>query len=464
METNDILPMLPTGLQEMLWNLGVFYTLHTLHYTRLANNYNTKIRLSPEVWTELLVAYERLDLFPAFSSQASRIFRLLVSNDVFQYAIYTGAATLYRVMRVVQENTCIPPPTSASSASATKPSLAACVQTNKDIQQRLIFNTDLLVREISPVPPLTTSILPASTSSSSAARQLLLATGSSRSSSISGHGQELGVVDDSSLLDLFDTPGDDVSSTQPRATSSLSSSSLASVAETIPDPAITGNVMAALEALEASSKEIVGNNVLVAAGNTTSRRHPERTSNKQSHRKKRPVSEREAVSSGKGRGRDSGQTLQNPNKNKNSKRSRAAVSSKTPREESLFSAASVLEATMFPSSSSSKSDRSGESRHDNSGIGSGLVFVGRNGAAEDMQALATRVEEEVEFDDNLNINFSSNNNSYSAENKNKNRDNTLSGGSDGDGEGGGGGGGGSMLDMLSQLESDSHSILNHTTI
>mgnify|MGYP003384812872 CR=1 FL=1 len=363
---------------ELLWNLGIFYTLHTLHYTRLANNFETQIRVSPEVWAELLAAYERLALFPAFSSQALRIFRLLVSNDVFQYAIYTGAPTLYRVMRIVQDQKVTP--SSVTSTTSSKPSLAACLQTTKGLQQCLTMSTDLLLREISPVPPSNSVLLP---SSSLGTERVLTSTSSSDRSSI----KELGVVEDSALFDLFAT-SDEVSNSLSNEPSSLTSVAAA-------PSATAGNVMAALESLEASSKEIVNN---VSAVSDTSSRSQGKTRNKQISRKKRTASD-----------------LGKPTKK--SKRSKAPIPSKTVREES--SQLSVASALVTSSASSYSVTGGDESRHGSGSNGSGYGIEDRGYNADDSSGCERSTEKVQEKES----------------------------------------GGGSILDMLSQLENESHSIL-----
>jgi hypothetical protein len=185
------------------------------------------------VWAELLVAYERLALFPDFSSQGLRIFRLLVSNDVFQFAMYTGVPTLYRTMAVLQEYT-----HDISSGVTPKPTLAASVGVNKEVQTSLAVCTDQLVSEISPVPA------PENTPSSSLTEH----------PSNSEHSSELGFVDDSSLMDFFN------SSTHDRTLSNTNTNSAhPSEREATATDSSSVNVMAALEALEATAKEMLEN-------------------------------------------------------------------------------------------------------------------------------------------------------------------------------------------------------------
>jgi len=226
-------PALPTCLYEVLWNMGILYTLHTLHYTRLIENSDTKIRVSPQAWTELLVASERLALFPVFASQALRIFRLLVSNDVIQYAMLTGVPTLYRIKAFIKE-------VSQNAPSDTsRPSLSTCVANTKLIREDIDTYANVMKREVRHAPVHTTMSTSSSSSSSTSTSARTLGTSTALHSD-----HDHGTVEDSSLLDFFNSQPPEMTKNPPSAPHTTTSSS-SSV-----------SVMAALEALEASTNEV----------------------------------------------------------------------------------------------------------------------------------------------------------------------------------------------------------------
>lgn len=235
----SFLPLeIPKCLQEILWNIGVFYTLHTLHYTRLIENSDTKIRISPLAWTELLVANERLALFPDCASQALRILRLLISNDVFQYAMLTGVPTLYRVKAFIKEIS------QDTTLEISKPSLSTCVANTKMIRDNIDTYVNVMVREVrhaSVHATMSASSAPFSSSSSSTSR---MSPELGSSTALQGD-HEHGTVEDSSLLDFFNSQPSEVAMSSPLSSLPVSTSSSSSV-----------SVMAALEALEASTNEV----------------------------------------------------------------------------------------------------------------------------------------------------------------------------------------------------------------
>jgi hypothetical protein len=85
------------SISNMIWNIGVFYTLYTLYYMRLNSHTKTRIRVSPEIWLEMLLAFERMSFFGLLTSQATRVFQRLVKDKAFHFAMYTGGPTLHRV-------------------------------------------------------------------------------------------------------------------------------------------------------------------------------------------------------------------------------------------------------------------------------------------------------------------------------------------------------------------------------
>ena len=336
---------LPTELLELVWNMGIFYMLHTLHFTRLSDTKDTKIRLSPEVWTELLLAYERFSFFPEYTSQAMRIFRLLVSNDVFQFGLYTGVPSLYRVMAVIQEHSLSPHLVSTS--------LTAYSETNRKIQSQLVHYSEIMDGEILPIPVQMSYHQQQSTSSSS----LIEINDTARKAN------ELGLVDDSTLSEFFATNHRSISPV-------VADSHRKESEETSP-----ANVLTALQELESVSKQIMDNtSILVGESAVESQLIEERSGGM---KKTKTTVKRPSKSIGAPKPFNSSSHKENPSENLVKKKKKAKQPLKTAGKSNKLSADSVKSSSAVVDALSKLEDDTSTvlRRRDNVAVSSSVIDV-----------------------------------------------------------------------------------------
>jgi hypothetical protein len=93
----------PFELGQTLWNIGVFFLLYCLYGTRPDSHTKLRIRVSPEIWFELLLAYQRLKALGRISLQAMKVFHKLQIDSAFQFTYYSGGPSLCRVVTILEE-------------------------------------------------------------------------------------------------------------------------------------------------------------------------------------------------------------------------------------------------------------------------------------------------------------------------------------------------------------------------
>jgi hypothetical protein len=101
----EILTQFPIELRQALWNIGVFFLLYCFYGTRSDQNHQKKfrIRVSPEEWYELILAYERLKSLGKIGLQAIKIFHKLQADSAFHFSSYSGGPSLSRISKMIED-------------------------------------------------------------------------------------------------------------------------------------------------------------------------------------------------------------------------------------------------------------------------------------------------------------------------------------------------------------------------
>lgn len=99
----EIFSSYPIQLSEALWNIGVFFLLYCLFGTRLECHNKLRIRVSPEEWFEVILAYQRFKSLGNIGIQAMKVFHKLQTDSAFHFSCYSGGPSLYRVMKIIED-------------------------------------------------------------------------------------------------------------------------------------------------------------------------------------------------------------------------------------------------------------------------------------------------------------------------------------------------------------------------
>lgn len=101
----DLFPSFPLELRQALWNIGIFFLLYCFYGTRCVKNHHKifRIRVSPEEWYEIILAYQRLKSLGNIGLQAIKVFHKLQADSAFHYSSYSGGPSLYRVSKMIED-------------------------------------------------------------------------------------------------------------------------------------------------------------------------------------------------------------------------------------------------------------------------------------------------------------------------------------------------------------------------